>query len=643
MMPSSETPSGSRSSNLRRYGPLGVIVVIALIVAIVVIASRSDDKKPTATTGSGSSSSSSAAGTASKTGAISFSEAKAQNRTDLTFPASCDQSTGHVSVPILLPAECYADQPAVTEPGTRGVTDDSITVVVYILPDQDAVYDYITAPINNNDTGDQIAETYQGYLDLFQSVSQTYGRKLDVKFLRATGASTDAVAAHADAATAIDTLGAFAVLGAPALTSAFTDDLKAAGVVCFECGDGSNSDPSPGAFNTLPSAAEERQMVTEYISKRLNGKPAKFAGDPSLQSQNRVFGHLYIDTGADEKDQAADFKSKMNAAGVTLDTQIPFKLDPATLQEQATTVISQLKQAGVTSVIVQGDPISPKVFTETATLQNYFPEWIIGPTVLVDVTAFGRTYDQKQWAHAFGPSALNARVAPEKADWYTLYQWFKGTTPPAIDTAAVLLNRVEELFYGIQAAGPKLNTTNFREGLFSLAPVTGHLTQATWSWGDHGFWPGDDYNAIDDFTEVWWDPNATGLDENRKQGTGMYQYSDGGKRYLPGQWTSDTKVFDPNGAVTVYDAPPSGERAKQYPSPASTSSSTSANKSWSRRKRSSSAASSSPDGSGPAPRPVPASGASSESTAASSCWTMCRCSSFCPMSESMRSRVPSIS
>jgi Periplasmic binding protein len=576
MMPSSSRPDDARSSNLRRYGPIGVIVVIVLIIAVVVIASRGSDKKPATATGSGSSSGSGGAVTASPTGAISFSQAKAQNRTDLKFPDSCDQSTGRVKVPIALPQECYADQPAVTDPGTRGVTDNSITVVVYIPPDQDTVLDYVTGPINNNDTGDQVVETYKSYLDLFASVSQTYGRTLNVKVLRATGSSIDAVAAHADAATAIDTMGAFAVLGSPALTSAFTDDLKAAGVICFECGTGSNSDPSPSAFNTLPSAAQERQIVTEYISKRLNNKPAKFAGDPAMQSQNRVFGHLYIDTGADEKSQAADFKSKMNAAGVKLDTQISFKLDPASLQEQATTVISQFKQAGVTSIIVQGDPISPQVFTTEATSQNYFPEWIIGPTVLIDTTAFARTYDQKQWAHAFGPSALTVRIAPERADWFTLYQWFKGTTPPAIDTAPVLLARVEELFAGIQAAGPRLNATNFREGMFSLPPVSGHLTLAGASFGNHGIWPGDDYNAIDDFTEVWWDPTATGPDEIRKSDKpGMYEYSDGGKRYLPGQWTSDTKAFVKDGAVTIYASPPSGETAKDYPSPASGSSSSS--------------------------------------------------------------------
>jgi hypothetical protein len=128
---------------------------------------------------------------------------------------------------------------------------------------------------------------------------------------------------------------------------------------------------------------------------------------------------------------------------------------------------------------------------------------------------------------------------------------------------------VEELFGGIQAAGPKLNAANFRDGLFSLEPTSGHLTAAGVSFGNHGIWPDVDFNAIDDFTEVWWDPTATGPDEIRKSDKpGMYQYSDGGKRYLPGEWTSDTKAFEPNGAKTIYDSPPSGEQPKQYPSPA---------------------------------------------------------------------------
>ncbi|MCU1389839.1 MAG: hypothetical protein JWL72_3177 [Ilumatobacteraceae bacterium] len=48
----------------------------------------------------------------------------------------------------------------------------------------------------------------------------------------------------------------------------------------------------------------------------------------------------------------------------------------------------------------------------------------------------------------------------------------------------------------------------------------------------------------------------------------MYEFVDGGKRYLPGAWPTDDKTFDPTGAVTIYTTPPPGESAPSYPSPA---------------------------------------------------------------------------
>ncbi len=77
-----------------------------------------------------------------------------------------------------------------------------------------------------------------------------------------------------------------------------------------------------------------------------------------------------------------------------------------------------------------------------------------------------------------------------------------------------------------------------------------------------------DYQGVDDGTIIWWDPTATGPDEIRKDGTGMYQYVDGGKRYLPGEWPTESKLFDPNGAVAIYEVAPPGEEPPQYPSPA---------------------------------------------------------------------------
>jgi len=550
-----------------------VIVVLLLIIGGVVLATRGgNDNKPAAASAS--------AGPALSTGAISFSQAKAQGRTDVTFPKTCDTSTGQVAIPTNYPAECFANQPAQTDASTKGVTDNSITVDVYIAPDQDAVLDYITAAIHNEDTGDQSQATYEGYNALYQAMYQTYGRKVNLKFLRGSGQSTDAVAARADAVKAAEQDGAFAVWGGPVLTRAWTDELNARGVVCLGCF--GVDTPQPNVFAIGSSADQSSDQLTEYLSKRVANKPAKFAGDQAMQTQNRVLGHLFITTtGGTEQQNADKLRDKLSANGVNLGPRIPYTLDPARLQEQAASVISQFKQAGVTSIIFQGDPVAPAAFTQEATRQNYFPEWIIGPGALVDTTAFGRTYDQKQWAHAFGISALTARIDPQVSDAFNLYKWFNGTTPPAIDTAPVLWPQPALFYAALQAAGPRLNAETFKAGLFSLAGATGKVTTQTITYGKHGYWPDgsqretcktpppcDDYNGIDDFTEVWWNSTGTGPDEIRKDGTGIYEYSEGGKRFVPGKWTPDTHAFDPNGAVTIYPTPPPGEGAKNYPSPA---------------------------------------------------------------------------
>ncbi len=123
----------------------------------------------------------------------------------------------------------------------------------------------------------------------------------------------------------------------------------------------------------------------------------------------------------------------------------------------------------------------------------------------------------------------------------------------------------------LQAAGPKLTAETFRDGLFSFAHRRDRSRRdgtAAITYGDHGLWPDKpDYYGIDDFTEIWWDPTATGEDEIRKQGTGMIQFVDGGKRYRLGEWTSDTKAFNKDGAVVIYDQLPPSETPPSYPPP----------------------------------------------------------------------------
>ena len=281
-----------------------------------------------------------------------------------------------------------------------------------------------------------------------------------------------------------------------------------------------------------------------------------------------MFGHLFITTtGGVEQQNADKLRDKLECAGRDARPAHSVHARPR----------SPAGASGERDLAAQASrrdvghlprrPCRAGAFTQEATRQNYFPEWIIGPSALVDTTAFGRTYDQQQWAHAFGISALTARIDPQISDAFSLYNWFNGTPPPAIDTAGVLWPQPALFFAALQAAGPKLNADTFRAGLFSLSGSTGTVTTQTITYGQHGYWPDgsqpetctaqpcDDYNGIDNYTEFWWDVSGTGPDEIRKEGTGIVQYSEGGKRFLPGAWTPDTRAFDKNGAVAIYDDP----------------------------------------------------------------------------------------
>ncbi len=560
MQPSSDHdgPTSRDGTSLRRWGPIvGIVAVIALIGAVVALSGGNDNQaKPTTTT---------AGGAGSGTGAISFSQAKAK-ALKVTFADTCDPSTGRLAMPYYFAPECYATAAGNGGATAPGVTGDEIKVVVYIAQETDAVLDFITAPIANDDTGAQAEQTYQGFTDMFNAYMQTYGRTVKLEFLHASGQSTDEVAARADAVKAMEEMGAFAVWGGPVLSNAWTQEIKARGGVCIGCP--ALDDAAPSVFSVAPSGDETRALMVEYIAKKLAGKPAKFAGQADFRSKDRVFGHLWIDTGsADAQRGADDLKTLLADKGLDLAQQIGYELNPGTLQEQATTIISRLKEAGVTSVILGGDPIAPKTFTEVATAQDYHPEWIMGTATLQDTTAFGRTYDQEQWSHAFGISYLTARLATGLAAPDVLYKWWTGTLAPADDTVGVLWPNPATFFAGVQAAGPRLTRESFRDGLFAGDVPEPAITQPAISFGQHGLWKAVDYNGIDDVTEIWWDPTATGDDELHKPGTGMYRFVDGGKRFLPGAMTRDLKAFDPAGTVTVYNEIPAAEAPPDAPPP----------------------------------------------------------------------------
>ncbi len=581
-------PGGNRQ--LKRWGPIIAVVVVALVGGGILLATQGGDDEDaggdttlavettaggdTTTPGTEPASTDSAPPSGEITFPMSWSDAEAAGLTDqIEWGDRCDTSTGRIAVPDFFRSECFA--PFTGDNGgatATGVTADEITIVYYEGPDADPVISYITDAISVDDTNAQQFETMQGIVDYYEAYYELYGRTINLVTYEGTGIATDEVAARADAAAIVEQYQPFAVLGGPALTSAFADELAKNQTLCIGCTPGQPpefyTERDPYVWGLDGSAIQKQTHVLEFIQKQLVGKNAEHAGE-ALQATPRSFGLVYLESSGASKDLADRFGAEMAALGAPLAEVVAYQLDPATIQQQASQVITKLKAAGVTTVVFSGDPVAPRDFTKEATAQEYFPEWVVAASTLVDVTAFARTYDQQQWAHAFGVTQLAARGNPVTTGAYANYEWFTGSPPPADDSIGVIAPNPALLFAVLQGIGPNVSAESFRDALFAADATTRAISQPSLSYGDKGIWAGvTDFQGVDDATVFWWDPAATGPDEIRKDGTGMYQYVDGGTRYLPGEWPTEDRLFDPNGAVAIYDTPPAGEERGDYPSPA---------------------------------------------------------------------------
>ena len=176
------------------------------------------------------------------------------------------------------------------------------------------------------------------------------------------------------------------------------------------------------------------------------------------------------------------------------------------MDEAAPTLITKLKGAGVTSVILFTDIAMTGSLTKAATKQDFHPEWIITGAQYQDVTILARSYDQEQWAHAFGianlPPALNGVTGGSLIDWY----W--GPTQGSV--AATVQSDMAWLANAIQYAGPQLTPKNVERGIFAVPGRGGaawHDPASTQSgFGRTAGLPNPGYLSMGvDYAPIWYD------------------------------------------------------------------------------------------------------------------------------------------
>ena len=107
------------------------------------------------------------------------------------------------------------------------------------------------------------------------------------------------------------------------------------------------------------------------MSSVLRGGPKKHSGSAGMKQAMRLRWTRDLPSTARVLEAFA-------GEGIEIVETGTFPLDPTRAQELATGIIAQMKDAGVTTVVVRADPITLPAFTREATKQEWFPEWVIG-------------------------------------------------------------------------------------------------------------------------------------------------------------------------------------------------------------------------------------------------------------------------
>ena len=430
---------GDISKALARYRPF-IAAVVAVVVVAVLLPGHGDRKSDVAASAGAQSETTVAEGEV--TGPATATDVTADTSVSgpsaagggsrVTTPAGgvlklpsgakvgpdCDAATGRIKVPSLVAPPCMPPFSGSNGGSTAsGVNAKEIKVVFYQPQDDPLTTAALTAAGANN-APDDVWKTYQDYTDYFNKFYEAYGRKVVLTRVQGSGSPSDPAAANADGQTIVG-MKPFAVWGGN--LPSFYEVLARNRILCI-C---TTSQPQETYEKSAPYVGYTPLMAStqayihraEYIGKRLAGRKAVHAGSPVFQQQQRVFGLLYYET-ADQAYRAGAefFKKEITKYGTSFKVVLPYRGPPdyAGLQEDVQPLIQRLKDAGVTSVAMAADPISPAQFTLEATRQQYNPEWIITGSALTDTDLFARTYDRTQWSHAFGISLLTARLQEDR-------------------------------------------------------------------------------------------------------------------------------------------------------------------------------------------------------------------------------------
>ena len=353
----------------------------------------------------------------------------------------------------------------------QGVTKDTIKAIALVPNDQQLAALGSRSFPTNYATGqpgtvsDALSDTLAAYDHSFGG-TYTAGRHIQLEYV--TSGGDDEAAQRADAVAVLDKK-PFVVLDIAGSLQAFDSQIANAKTLVFSLYTSVEETlkQAPYRWGQQDNAAA---MINgaEFVGKQLAGKKALYAGDASMHDKTRTLG-LVVNNVLDPSyftDTLAKYHAKVAPdATFTYSGTATSTGDAGVAQQQAPVAIAKLKPAGVTTVLLLADASMVTAMTTQATAQDYHPEWVYLGSQNIDFPLLARSYDQSQWAHAFGlanvwPGSPTAATSPP-----SVVQWYwgnKGTF--GINHS----NAIGWLVTGIMYAGPNLTPQTVKQGWFSI-------------------------------------------------------------------------------------------------------------------------------------------------------------------------------
>jgi hypothetical protein len=315
----------------------------------------------------------------------------------------------------------------------------------------------------------------QTYISYFNTQFETYGREVVLKPYDGRG---DYIGEHqgqgidraqADAATT-RSIGAFGDVtfqlrgSKPYWTALAQQKVVAWGPLGFP--DSYYRRYAPYWWSATPSGSDVAGFFGNITCRRLTGLKAVFAPDPALAAQDRRFGFVHPDN-PEYVEVAKEVQRILAGCGARIARTATYAINVTQFQSQATSIVTQMRAAGVTTLLCYCDPVVPIFLGNAAQSQDYEPEWL--QPYWGDAQA--RQVNSGNWQGVM--SAAPPWPVPAKNEAYQVFVRASGGREPAEKYYAAAYASALQVFTGIQAAGPVLTPSALHRGYGQLPDARG--------------------------------------------------------------------------------------------------------------------------------------------------------------------------